>query len=186
VVNLDLRPTKNEPKENSEEFSQVKAAAYQQGVDAIAMGCEGLFFLPYLTGERCPHPDPCARGAWIGITSRTTRDMLIRSVLEGVTFGMRDALEIMRDMNITTHEIRASGGGARSAFWRQLQADIYQHPVVITNAEEGPAYGAALLAGVGIGAWSSVEEACKTCIRQRKIVSNVAVCGFSIANLSSF
>ncbi len=124
-------------------------------------GSEGLFFLPYLTGERCPHPDPSARGGWIGITSRTTRDMLIRSLMEGVTFGMRDALEIMREMGIPMTEIRASGGGARSAFWRQLQADIYQLPIVLTNAAEGPAYGVALLAGVGTGIWSSVEEACK-------------------------
>ena len=89
-------------------------------------GCEGLLFLPYLTGERCPHPDPAARGGWIGLTARTTRAMLIRSLLEGVTFGMRDALEIMRGMNIPISQVRASGGGARSDFWRQLQADIYK------------------------------------------------------------
>lgn len=130
-------------------------------------GSEGLFFLPYLTGERCPHPDPSARGAWIGITARTTRAMLIRSLLEGVTFAMRDAFEIMHRMKIPITEVRASGGGARSRFWRQLQADIYQQPIVLSNAEEGPAYGAALLAGVGIGAWSSVPGACRACIRQR-------------------
>ncbi len=93
---------------------------------AAPPGCEGLFFLPYLTGERCPHPDPTARGGWIGLTSRTTRAMLIRSLLEGVTFGMRDALEIMRQMDIPITQVRASGGGARSEFWRQLQADIYK------------------------------------------------------------
>ena len=98
--------------------------------------------------------------------ARTTRDMLIRSLLEGVTFGMRDALEIMRQMNIPITQIRASGGGARSDFWRQLQADIYNRPIVLTNAAEGPAYGVALLAGVGTGVWSSVEEACKACIKQ--------------------
>src|SRR5437762_9978020 len=90
------------------------------------VGSGGLFFLPYLTGERCPHPDPCARGGWIGITARTLRRDLIRSLLEGVTFGMRDALEIMNQMNIPITQVRASGGGARSAFWRQLQADIYK------------------------------------------------------------
>jgi xylulokinase len=131
------------------------------------LGAEGLFFLPYLTGERCPHPDPCARGGWIGITARTTRDMLVRSLIEGVTFGMRDGLEIMRGMNIPVREIRASGGGARSAFWRKLQADIYDAPIVTTNAEEGPAYGVALLAGVGMGVWKSVEEACRACIKPR-------------------
>jgi xylulokinase len=136
-------------------------------------GCEGLFFLPYLTGERCPHPDPAARGGWIGLTSRSTRDMLIRSVMEGVTYGMRDALEIMRGMNIPATQIRASGGGARSAFWRQLQADIYNLPIVLTNASEGPAYGVALLAGVGTGVWSNVEQACKASIKQTaKIAPN--------------
>src|SRR6185369_10998210 len=135
------------------------------------LGSEGLFFLPYLTGERCPHPDPNARGGWIGLTSRTTRDMLIRSLLEGVTFGMRDALEIMKEMGIATREVRASGGGARSDFWRQLQADIYQQPIVLTNAGEGPAYGVALLAGVGTGVWKSVEEACRAKIRQTKKIT---------------
>ena len=134
-------------------------------------GCEGLQFLPYLTGERCPHPDPCARGGWIGITSRTTRDMLIRAVMEGVTFGMRDALEIMAEMQIPITQVRASGGGARSAFWRQLQADIYKKPIVMTNAAEGPAYGVALLAGVGTGVWKRVEEACRACIKQTGKVS---------------
>jgi xylulokinase len=134
-------------------------------------GCEGLFFLPYLTGERCPHPDPNARGGWVGVTARTTRDMLIRSVLEGITFGMRDALEIMKQMDIATKEVRASGGGARSAFWRQLQADVYNTPIVLTNATEGPAYGVALLAGVGTGVWKSVEEACRSCIKQTEKVT---------------
>jgi len=129
-------------------------------------GSGGVFFLPYLTGERCPHPDPCARGGWIGITARTLRRDLVRSVLEGVTFGMRDAIEIMTRMNIPISQIRASGGGARSPFWRQLQADIYKQPIVMTNATEGPAYGVALLAGVGTGALKSVEDACKRCIKQ--------------------
>jgi xylulokinase len=136
-----------------------------------AVGSEGLFFLPYLTGERCPHPDPLARGGWIGLTARTQRQDMIRSLLEGVTFGMRDALEIMRAMNIPTDQVRASGGGARSAFWRQLQADVYKTPVVITNASEGPAYGVALLAGVGTGVWKSVEEACKSSIKQTEKVA---------------
>src|SRR3954464_3679715 len=134
-------------------------------------GREGLFFMPYLTGERCPYPDPCARGGWVGLTARSTRQMMIRSLLEGVTFGMRDALEIMRQMNIPVTQVRASGGGSRSAFWRQLQADVYKLPLVITNAAEGPAYGVALLAGVGTGVWNSVEEACKSSIKQVEKVS---------------
>ncbi len=129
-------------------------------------GCGGLFFLPYLTGERCPHPDPAARGGWIGLTARHTRAMMIRSLLEGVTFGMRDALEIMRSMNICVSEVRGSGGGSRSPFWRQLQANIYKAPYILTNATEGPAYGAALLAGVGTGIFDSVEEACKASIKR--------------------
>ncbi len=136
-------------------------------------GCEGLFFLPYLTGERCPHPDPTARGGWIGLTARTTRAMLIRSLLEGVTFGMRDAVEIIAAMGIEIGSVRVLGGGARSDFWRQLQADIYKKPVVVTNAAEGPAYGVALLAGVGTGVWSSVEEACSAAIKpETKVAVN--------------
>lgn len=135
------------------------------------IGSEGLFFLPYLTGERCPHPDPNARGAWIGMTARTDRAMMIRSLLEGVTFGMRDALSIMQAMKIPIREVRASGGGARSPFWQQLQADIYRQPIVLTNATEGPAYGAALLAGVGTGAWKSVEEACRQSIKSTRRIN---------------
>jgi xylulokinase len=136
-------------------------------------GAEGVFFLPYLTGERCPHPDPCARGGWIGISARTLRRDMIRALLEGVTFGMRDALEIMRGMKIPITQVRASGGGARSGFWRRLQADIYNAPIVLTNAAEGPAYGVALLAGVGTGAFSTVEEACRSAIKQtKKIATN--------------
>jgi xylulokinase len=151
------------------------AAAKRKKIDPYALlieqaaqaplGSEGLFFLPYLTGERCPHPDPAARGGWIGLTARTTRPMLIRSLLEGVTFGMRDALEILRGMDLPIRQIRATGGGARSDFWRHLQADIYNLPIVTTNATEGPAYGVALLAGVGTGVWKTVEEACRQCIR---------------------
>jgi xylulokinase len=134
-------------------------------------GCEGLQFLPYLTGERCPYPDPLARGGWIGVTARTTRGMLIRSLLEGVTYGMKDALSIMQEMGIPVSQVRASGGGARSDFWLQLQADIYRQPIVSTSAAEGPAYGVAILAGVGTGVWSSVEGAakvCVKCVRRRK------------------
>ncbi len=147
---------------------KLKADPYELLVAEAAsapLGSEGLFFLPYLTGERCPHPDPVARGGWIGLTNRTTRPMMIRSLIEGVTYGMRDMLEIMRQMNIAVKEVRGSGGGARSEFWRSMQADVYQAPLVITNAAEGPAYGVALLAGVGTGVWSSVEQACGASIR---------------------
>jgi len=131
-------------------------------------GCEGLFFLPYLTGERCPYPNPNARGGWIGLTSRHNRQAMIRSLLEGVTFGMADALQIIQQMGLSVRIVRLSGGGARSRFWRQLQADIYNKPTVTINTEEGPAYGVALLAGVGIGVWSSVPQACRAVIREKE------------------
>lgn len=129
------------------------------------VGSEGLFFLPYLTGERTPHADPHARGAWIGLSPRHTSAHLIRAVMEGVTFAMRDSLELMKGLGIPTEEIRASGGGARSDFWRQMQADIYGAPVVTINASEGPAFGVALLAATGTGEYSSIEEACDRTIK---------------------
>ena len=131
-----------------------------------APGCDGLLFLPYLTGERCPHPDPDARGGWIGLTARHTRADLIRSIMEGVTFGMNDALSIIREMGVDVSTVRLSGGGARSDFWRQMQADIYAADTAVINAEEGPAYGVAILAGVGSGIWNSVPEACDAVIRE--------------------
>jgi xylulokinase len=128
-------------------------------------GCEGLVFLPYLTGERCPYPDPEARGAWVGLTVRHKRPHLMRSVLEGITFGMRDQVEIMRKRGVTISEIRASGGGAASEFWRQMQADMYNGKVVTINTQEGGALGVALLAAVGTGEFSSVPEACGAVIK---------------------
>ncbi|MCX5662744.1 MAG: xylulokinase [Planctomycetota bacterium] len=152
------------------------AEAKKRGVDPYELliaeagkapaGSEGLFFLPYLTGERCPYPNPNARGGWIGLTSRHNRPAMIRSLLEGVTFGMADALKIMTGMGIGVKTVRLSGGGARSAFWRQLQADIYGKNVATINAQEGPAYGVAILAGVGTGVWKNVPEACKAAIRE--------------------
>jgi xylulokinase len=129
------------------------------------LGCEGLFFLPYLTGERHPHPDATARGGWIGLTVRHGKEHLARAVIEGATFAMRDCLQVMRDMGVTAEQIRLSGGGARSAFWRQLQADVYGQKVATINATEGPAYGVALLAMVGVGAYHSVSEACDATIK---------------------
>ena len=124
-------------------------------------GCEGVYFLPYLTGERTPHADPNAKACWIGIHARTTRSELVRSVLEGVTFAMNDVVFCLKDRGLQIREIRLSGGGARSAFWRQLQADIYGVKCVTINAEEGPAYGAALLAAPGAGAFQTIGQACQ-------------------------
>jgi xylulokinase len=129
------------------------------------VGAEGLFFLPYLTGERTPHFDPDAKGAWVGLTVRHGRPHLVRSVLEGATYAMRDSLELIREMGVAIHQIRLSGGGARNALWRQIQADIYGNDVHTLNSTEGPAFGAALLAQVGIGGFDSVPEACDATIR---------------------
>ena len=138
---------------------------------AAPAGCEGLFFLPYLTGERTPHADPNARACWIGMHSRTTRNELVRSVLEGVTFAMNDAVTAFKDRGVPIKQIRLSGGGARSAFWRQLQADIYGATAVTINAEEGPAYGVALLAAVGTGRFKDVRQACKSAISVTRTVN---------------
>jgi xylulokinase len=127
---------------------------------AVAPGSGGLVFLPYLTGERCPYPDPSARGGWIGLTARHTRGHLIRSVVEGVSFAMGQVLDLVRGIGVQVDTVRVGGGGARSALWRQMLADVFDTPVATTNTEEGPAYGAALLAGVGAGLWPSVSAAC--------------------------
>jgi xylulokinase len=128
-------------------------------------GAEGLFFLPYMTGERTPHFDPDAKAAWIGLTVRHGRPHMIRSLLEGATFAMRDSLELIREMGVTIEQVRVSGGGARNALWRQIQADIYGCDVHTLNSTEGPAFGVALLAQVGVGGFSSVPEACDATIR---------------------
>jgi len=129
-------------------------------------GCKGLIFLPYMAGERTPHGDPNARGVFFGLTLHHGKPHLIRSVMEGVAYGMRDSLEIMRGLGIKTNQIRASGGGARSDLWRQIQADIYGTELVTINSEEGPAFGAALLAGVGAKVYGDVGEACERTIKK--------------------
>jgi xylulokinase len=128
-------------------------------------GCEGLLFLPYLQGERAPHLDPEARGGWIGLTARHDRRSLIRSVLEGVAFSMRDCFQIIREQGLPIEQIRVTGGGARGALWRQILADVLESELATTQAEEGPSFGAALLAGVAAGVYPTVEAACDTTIR---------------------
>lgn len=125
---------------------------------------EGLFFLPYLSGERTPHADPHARGSFVGLTLAHTRAHLLRSVIEGVTFSLRESLAIYDALEVPIRQIRASGGGSRSPFWRQVQADVFGRKVVTINTEEGPAYGVALLAAVGAGAYRNVQEACAATI----------------------
>jgi xylulokinase len=133
-------------------------------------GADGLLWTPYLMGERTPHLDPNARGALVGITAQHTRGHVIRAILEGVAFSLRDTLTLFREIGVPVDSIRLSGGGARSALWQQIQADIYGMPVDLVEADEGAAYGAALLAGVGTGVWPSVETACDTAVRVAKRV----------------
>ncbi len=134
----------------------------------VPPGADGLIFLPYLTGERCPHADPHARGAFVGLTSRHTRGHLARAVMEGVAFGMAQILDLVRATGVQPTEIRLSGGGAKSKLWREIQASAYEAPVALLNTSEGSAYGAALLAGVGIAVWNSVADACRACITVRE------------------
>jgi xylulokinase len=128
-------------------------------------GAEGLLWAPYLMGERTPHLDPNARGALVGLTAGHTRGHMIRAILEGVAFSLRDCLTIFSELQIPVASIRLGGGGARSPLWCQIQADIFGREVSVLQAEEGPAYGAALLAGVGVGAWPSVRNACEASVR---------------------
>lgn len=131
---------------------------------AVPTGSEGLFFLPYLAGERTPHADPHARGCFIGLTLKHTRGHLARSVMEGVGYAMRDSLAIIKSLGVPVTEIVASGGGSKSQLWRQIQADVFGQDVVTINAEQGPAYGVALLAAVGAGAFKNIEQACDATI----------------------
>lgn len=129
-------------------------------------GSEGLIFLPYLTGERTPHPDPLARGAFVGLTARHTRAHLTRAVLEGVAFGLRDSFELIKASPAgLINEVRVSGGGAKSPLWRQIMADVLGVPLVVAEAIEGAAYGAALLAGVGGGVWPDVQTAAVAAVK---------------------
>jgi xylulokinase len=137
-------------------------------------GAEGLLWTPYLMGERTPHLDPQARGALVGLTAQHTRAHVIRAILEGVAFSLRDTLTIFRELNVPVKSIRLGGGGARSTLWQQIQADVYGVPVELIAAEEGGAYGAGLLAGVGTGLWSSAEAACQAAVHVAKRVAPIA------------
>ena len=132
---------------------------------AVPAGCEGLLFLPYLTGERTPHPDPLARGAFVGLTVRHGLPHMTRAVLEGVAFGLRDSFELIKaGSGAAITQVRVSGGGAKSLLWRQILADVMGAELVTVNTTEGAAYGAALLAGVGAGVWPDVDAACRRTI----------------------
>ncbi len=132
----------------------------------IPAGSDGLLFLPYLSGERTPHPDPLARGAFIGLTVRHKRAHMTRAVLEGVAYGLKDSFELIQNSGLgKINQVRASGGGTKSRLWRQILASVLEAELVTVNTTEGAAYGAALLAGVGAGYWKDVDDACRAAIK---------------------
>jgi len=138
--------------------------------ESTAPGSRNLYFLPYLDGERCPYPDPFARACWIGLSREHDRASMARAVIEGITFGMTDQILRMKSLGITISEVRCAGGGAKSRFWRQLQANCYQAKTVTVDTENSSAFGAALLAGVGAGIWDSVEKACAKTVHVKERV----------------
>jgi xylulokinase len=134
---------------------------------------EGLTFLPYLAGERTPHADPAARGAFVGLSLRHDRGALVRAVLEGVAFGLRDSLELLKGLGVAPESARALGGGARSDVWLRIVASVLGIPLARVAVEEGAAYGAALLGGVAGGVFRDVHEAVERCVRERDVVEPV-------------
>ena len=137
----------------------------------VPAGADGLLWAPYLMGERTPHLDPEARGALAGLTAAHRRAAIIRAIMEGVAFSLKDTLTIFAEIGVPAGAIRLGGGGARSPLWRQIQADVYGQPVEMVAAEEGAAYGAALLAGVGAGAWPSADRACDAVVQVANRIS---------------
>ncbi len=153
----------------------------------VPPGSDGLLWTPYLMGERTPHLDSSARGALVGLNASHTRAHVVRAILEGVAFSLRDTFTLFREMSVPVTIIRLGGGGARSPLWRQIQADVYGHAVEIVEAEEGAAYGAALLAGVGVGMWPTVDEACHAAVRVASRVNpNPAAVATLNASYSAF
>jgi xylulokinase len=154
-----------------------RAQARKQGIDPYELltraaakapaGAEGLLFLPYLSGERTPYPDPLARGVFFGLNLKHTKAHLTRAVLEGVSFGLRDSLELIMNLRVPVRQVRVVGGGAHSRLWRQILADVLEQPIFTVNVAQGAAYGAALLAGVGAGVFFSVEDACNRTIKAK-------------------
>ena len=122
-------------------------------------------WVPYLMGDRTPYLDPHVRAALLGLSASHTRGHIARAVLEGVAFSLRDSFTIFADLGVPLRQVRVGGGGARSALWRQIQADVYGHPVETLVADEGAAFGAALLAGVGAAIWPDVDSACDEAVR---------------------
>jgi xylulokinase len=136
----------------------------------IPAGSDGLLWAPYLFGERTPYLDPLARAAFVGLTASHTRAHCVRAVMEGVAFSLRDTFSLFAELGIPVARIRLGGGGARGSLWRQIQADVYGHAVELLAADEGGAFGAALLAGVGVGAWATVEAACAATVQVAEVI----------------
>jgi len=148
--------------------------AYDELTKAAAQvpaGCEGMLWAPYLFGERTPHLDPDARAAFTGITASHGRGHFVRAVMEGVAMSLKDTFSLFAELEIPVNRIRLGGGGARGPLWRQIQADAYNHPVELLAADEGGAFGAALLAGVGVGQWPTVEAACAATIQVAETIA---------------
>ena len=162
---------------NSDPYNLLTAEAA-----TVPPGAEGLLWAPYLMGERTPHLDPNARAVLVGLSASHTRAHIVRAILEGVTFSLRDTFTIFREMNVPVNRIRLGGGGARSALWRQIQADIYGREVEIVEAEEGAAYGAAMLAGVGARFWPTVDAACDSVVR---VVNRITPDAATVAVMNS-
>jgi xylulokinase len=148
--------------------------SYERMTEEAALapaGADGALWGPYLMGERAPHMDPNIRAGLVGLAANHTRAHVIRAVMEGVAFSLRDSFTIFSELNVPVEKIRLGGGGARSPLWRQIQADVYNRDVEILAAEEGAAFGAAILAGVGAGIWPGVDEACDQVIRASETIT---------------
>jgi xylulokinase len=163
AAGLSLRWFRENFGTTGETYDQLSAEAAK-----VDPGSGGVLWAPYLMGERTPYPDPNARAALLGLAADHTRGHIIRAIMEGVAFSLKDTLSIFRELRIPVRDIRVGGGGARSPLWRQIQADVYGQAVDTVRAEEGAAYGAALLAGVGAGVWKSVDAACDAVVRVAK------------------
>ena len=141
---------------------------FDEEVKKIRAGSEGIIFLPYLLGERSPYMNPRAKGVFFGLSLKHHRDHLIRAVMEGVVFALRDCLEIFEELGIKIEQVIASGGGAKSRVWRQIQADVFNKEISMTQSTEQAAIGAAILAGVGVGIYKDVEDGCKKAVKLKE------------------
>jgi len=174
AAGLSLRWFRDMLGENSANTNDDAYTRMTAGAAKIPPGSDGLLWAPYLMGERTPHLDSEARAVLAGLTASHTQAHIVRAILEGVAFSLKDTFTIFEEMNVPVKSIRLGGGGARSPLWRQIQADVFAHDVEIVEAEEGAAYGAAILAGVGVQMWPSVQAACDSAVRVSQRVTPAA------------